>query len=63
MIVALKHPELFTDKVSWATLKQNVLVSKITKGCLPGVATSSKGLFQEESNLPMVHSSDGFDQM
>jgi len=62
MVVALKHPELFTDKVSWAILKENDVlpVSKMTKAPFPGVATSSKGLLHKESNLPTVHTSDGF---
>ena len=33
----------------------------MTKTPCFGVATSSKGLLQEESNLLMVHTSDGFD--
>jgi len=33
----------------------------MTKAPFSGVATSSNGLLQEESNLPMVHTSDGFD--
>jgi len=33
----------------------------MTKAPIPGVATSSKGLLQEESTLPMVHRSDEFD--
>jgi len=33
---------------------------RITKAPLPNVVTSSKGLLQQESNLPMVHTSDGF---
>jgi len=34
----------------------------MTKTPFSSVATSSKGLLQEESNLSMVHTSDGFDQ-
>ena len=33
----------------------------MTKAPLPGVATSSKGLLQEESDLPRMSTSDGFD--
>jgi len=33
MVTALKHPELFSDKVNWATLRENGVlpVSKTTK--------------------------------
>jgi len=33
----------------------------MTKAPLPDVVTSSKGLLQEKNNLPVVHTSDGFD--
>jgi len=63
MVATLKYLKLFADKVSWATLIENgvLLVSKMMKAPFHGVATSSKGLLQEESNLPMVHISDVFD--
>jgi len=63
MVAALKHLELFADKVNWAILRENgvLLVNKMTKAPLPGVATSFKGLLKEESDLPIVHTSDGFD--
>ena len=63
MVTALKHSELFANEVQQAILRENcvLLVSKITKAHFLSVATSSKGLLQEESNLPMVHTSDGFD--
>jgi len=32
----------------------------LTKAPLPGFITSSKGLLQEESNLPSMRTSDGF---
>jgi len=46
MIVALKHADLFANKVKWAILKENgvLSVSKMIKPPLPGAATSSKGL-------------------
>jgi len=64
MVTDLKHLELFADKVSCAIIREiGVLpVSDMTKAPFPRVATSSKGLLQEESSLPMVHTSDGFDQ-
>ena len=68
MAAALKHLELFADKVNWAILRENkrLLVykahySKMTKASVQGVVTSSKGLLQEESDLPRVCTSDGFD--
>jgi len=33
----------------------------MTKAPLPGVTTSSKGLLQEQTNLPTVCTTDGFD--
>ena len=35
--------------------------SKLTKAPLPGFIVSSKGLLQEESDQPKVHTSDGYD--
>ena len=63
MIIELKHPELAADKVNCATLRESGVlpVSKMTKAHVPGVATSFKGLLKEESDLPIVHTSDGFD--
>ena len=62
VVVTLKHPKLFIDKVNWAILTENgvLLVSKKTQALFPGVATSSRGLFQEESNLLKMHTSEGF---
>jgi len=63
MVTTLKHPELIADKVNWATFGENgvLLVSKMTKAPFLGVTTSFKSLLQEESNMPTVHTSDGFD--
>jgi len=62
IVAALKHPELFIDRVNCAILRENgVLPINKTKAPLPDVGTSSKGLFQEESGLPRVRTSDGFD--
>ena len=63
MIITLKHPELFADKANLVILRENKVfpINKMTKAPLPGVATSSKGLLQEESELLMVCTSDGFD--
>jgi len=63
MVIALKHPVFFSNKVNWAILRENGVLPthKMTKAPMFGVATSSKGLFQEECNLPMVDRSDGFD--
>jgi len=68
MVATLKHPELFADKVNWVVLRKNESLPvykahccKMTKKALPGAVTSSKGLLQEESDLPTVHTSDGFD--
>jgi len=63
MVGTLKHPNVITDKVSRASLRENgvLSVSKMTKAPFPSVTTSSKGLLQEESNLPTVHASDEFD--
>ena len=63
MIATVKHLDVFTNGVNWAILIENgaLLVSKMTKAPLLGVATSSKGLFQEESNLPTMRISNGFD--
>jgi len=63
MTLALKHLEFFADKVHWAILRENGVrpVSKMTKAPFPGIITSSKGLLQEGSSLPMVHTRDGFD--
>ena len=36
-------------------------VRKMTKAPFLSVATSSKGLLQEETNMPTVHTSNGFD--
>ena len=46
MVTALKHPVFFSNKVNWAILKENgvLLVRKMTKAPMFGVATSSKGL-------------------
>jgi len=61
IIAALKHIELFADKVNWAIVGENgvLLASKMIKAPLPGVATSSKGLLQEESEQPTVRIIDG----
>jgi len=63
MVIALKHPQLFSDKVNWAILRENGLlpVSKMIKAPCPGVATSSKGLLRDESDLLIVRISDSFD--
>ena len=62
MVTTLKHPKFVIDKVNWATLGENdvLVVNKMTKRPFPSVVTSSKHLLQEETNLPMVHTSDGF---
>jgi len=62
MVTTLKHPILFVDKVNWAILRENGVrsVRKMTKAPLPGITTSSKGLLQEESDLPTVCTSDRF---
>jgi len=62
MVPTLRHPKLFVNKVNWAILRENGVlpISKTTKAPLPSVASSSKGLLQEESDLPMVCTSDGF---
>jgi len=59
----LKHLELFADKVHWAILRENgvLSVSKITKAPPSSAVTFSKGFLQEESDLPMVCTSDIFD--
>jgi len=63
MVATLKYPKLFAEKVYRAILRENYVlpVSKMTKAPFLVVVTSFKGLFQEESNLPIVHTSDGFD--
>ena len=63
MVAALKHLALVANKASCATLGENgaLQVSKMTKTLFPGVATSSKGLLREAGNLPVVHTSNGFD--
>jgi len=63
MAITLKHPELFADKDSWAILRENgtVSVNKMNKAPFLGLATSSKGMLQNESNLLTVHTSNGFD--
>jgi len=63
MVAALKHLELFANKVHWVLLRENGVfpVGKMTKAPLFGVATSSKGLLQKTSDLSMVRTSDGFD--
>jgi len=62
MVAALKHRKLVADKVSRVTLRENGVlpVSKMTKAPLPGVLNSSKGLLQEEGNLLMARTSEGF---
>jgi len=64
MAIALKHPKLFADKVNWVIPRENGVIpaNKMTKAAFPSVVTSSKGLPHEECNLPMVHTSDGFDR-
>ena len=59
----LKHPNLFADKVSYAILRENGILplNKMTEATFLGITTSSKGLLQEESNLPTLYISDGFD--
>jgi len=56
MVTPLKHPELFSDKVNWGNLRENGVlpVSKMTK------APFSR-LLEEESNLPIMDTSDRFD--
>jgi len=63
MIAALKSLELLTEKVNWAIFRENSVlpVSKTTKTPLPDVATSSKGLLQEESDLQTMCTSNEFD--
>jgi len=45
MVIALKHPELFSDKVNWAILRENGVLPANTmiKALLHRVVTSSKG--------------------
>jgi len=45
----------------WCFSVHKAHYSSLTKAALPSFATSSKGLHQEESNLPRVHTSDGLD--
>ena len=39
---------------------RNVNLSKLIKASLPGFVFSSEGSLQEESDLPRMHTSDGF---
>jgi len=63
MSTALKHPEVIADKVSRGILRENSVLpaSNMANAPFPSVATSSKGLLQEESHLLMVYTSDWFD--
>ena len=61
MVAALKHAEVFDDKVNEIIPRENggLLVNKelyntMTKEPLLGVVTSSKGLLQEGSDLSTV---------
>jgi len=56
------------NEANWAMLKQNDVhpihmstFSKLTKATLHTFIGASKGLFQEEIDLPRVCTSDGFD--
>jgi len=59
----LETPKLIANKVNWAIRRESGVlpVSKMTKAAIPAVASSSKGLLQEESDLLTVCISDEFD--
>jgi len=63
MVTSLKHPKLVANNVNCVALRENGVlpVSKMTKAPFPSILTSYKGLLQEESKLPTVRTSDGFD--
>jgi len=68
MLPTLKHIELFTNNVNWVVPRETGRLSvnkapynKMTNAPLSSIVTSAKALLQEESNLRITHTSDGFD--